>query len=170
MTGLPPAHVPGRPASVFPVCAAPTIVGGELPAGEPPGYVPIATVAGSGPWKRSPSLQCAKPGTLTQSVHCQNVQLSPAQLAAGTSGAAPAVQCATQSGWPALATLCVSASAVFQKLGELYTSAATPVRASTSSSQAFVHVSSAVGERPPFVSRSSTGGSSPASGCATFRK
>src|SRR6266566_7971229 len=157
------------PASVFAVCGTPTIVGGVLADGAPLGYFGIATAAGSGPRNRSPSLQRWNPGTLTQSVHCQNVQLWPAQSPAGTSGAASVVQCATHSGCPAPATLCVSVSAVFQKFGDVYTSAATPVRASTSSSHAFVHASSAAGDRPPFVSMSSTGGNSPASGCATFR-
>ena len=80
-----------------PVFTAPTIVGGTLPTGTPVGYDPIASGPGSRPAYRSPSTQLMKPGTLAQSVHCQNVQPSPPQLPAGTSGAPLFVQCATHS-------------------------------------------------------------------------
>ncbi len=70
------------------------------------------------PFIRSPSEQCAKPGTVEQSVHCQNVQPSPPQSAAGTSGAALFVQCAIQRWFPAAAKSDESPSALFQKSGD----------------------------------------------------
>jgi hypothetical protein len=54
----------------------------------------------SGAFARSASVQCVIPGTVSQFVHCQNDQLRPLQLDAGTVGAAAFVQCATQSPLP----------------------------------------------------------------------
>ncbi len=45
-----------------------------------------------------------------------------------------------------------------------------PVRADTSASHACVHLTRPAGASVPFVSRSSTGGRSPAAGCATSTK
>ena len=71
------------------------------------------------PFIRSPSLQCLIPGTETQFVHCQNLQPSPFQFCAGTSGEPLDVQCAIQSPVPAAAAAVESPSRPFQKSGEV---------------------------------------------------
>ena len=169
-TGLPPLHVPGTAVRMTPVFTVPTIVGGMLAAGAPDGYGGIAIGPGSGPAYRSPSTQLRKPGTAAQSVHCQNVQPRPPQFPAGTLGDPPFVQCATHKWYPPSANDDVSPSRFFQKFGDAYTNALTPVRAFTSSSHAVAHCASAFGPSPPVASRSSTGGSSPGCGCATVTK
>ena len=148
----------------------PTIVGGVPAIGAPCGKAAIVKGTTDGPLARSASLQRATPGTCLQSVHCQNVQPSPPQFAAGTEGAEPPVQWAIHRRNPVPANIVVSPSELFQKLGEAYTRALTPVRASTSPSHACVHCRSRLGPSPPVASRSSTGGRSPAFGCATATK
>ncbi len=116
---MPPLQPPGTPASWIPDCAVPTIAGGVVEVGAPRGSAGIAKAAGLVPFTRSPSTQCAIPGTFVQSVHCQNVQPVPPQFEPGTSGDALVVQCATHSLLPAPAITGESESAVFQKLGDV---------------------------------------------------
>jgi hypothetical protein len=85
-TGFPPSHVPGTAASTFPASGGPTMLGGVERTGAPAGYGGIASAAGLTPFMRSPSTQCAIPGTERQFVHCQNVQPLPSQFWAGTVG------------------------------------------------------------------------------------
>ena len=118
-SGLPPCHVPGTAASSCPATGGPTMVGGVERRGTPVGYASMATDAGLVPFIRSPSLQCLIPGTVTQFDHCQNLQPSPSQFCAGTSGALFDVQCAIQRPVPTAATAVESPSRPFQKSGDV---------------------------------------------------
>src|SRR3954469_6172154 len=117
--GFPPSHVPGTAARSSPASACPTSVGGVERRGGPTGNGPIAAEAAFAPFIRSPSEQRLIPGTVTQFVHCQNVQPPPFQFWAGTSGWAADVQCAIQSGVPAAAAAVELPRFSFQKLGEV---------------------------------------------------
>ena len=119
MIGLPPSHAPGTAASNCPAWGAPTIVGGVERRGTPDGNGSMATDESFVPFIRSPSLQCLIPGTETQFVHCQNLQPSPFQFCAGTSGEPLDVQCAIQSPVPAAAAAVESPSRPFQKSGDV---------------------------------------------------
>ena len=79
----------------------------------------MATEARLVPFIRSPSVQCLIPGTVTQSVHCQNFQPLPPQFWAGTSGLLFDVQCAIQRPVPAAAAAVESPRLPFQKSGEV---------------------------------------------------
>ena len=119
VSGLPPSQVPGTAASTWPACGAPTTVGGVESRGTPAGYGSMATAPGFVPFIRSPSAQCLRPETVTQSVHCQNFQPFPFQFWAGTVGLLFAVQWAIQRRVPAAAAAVESPRRPFQKSGEV---------------------------------------------------
>src|SRR4051812_26857232 len=114
VTGLPPDQSPRTAVSRLPVWAVPTTVGGALASGAPPGYRAIAADPGVAPRNRSPSTAVEMPSTCHLLDHCQKVQPRLPQFAAGTSGAAALVQCATQSGYPLSEIAPLSATDVFQ--------------------------------------------------------
>ncbi len=95
------------------------MVGGVERTGNPAGYGAMATDVRLAPFSRSPSLQCLIPGTVMQSVHCQNFQPLPSQFWAGTVGLLLDVQCAIQRRVPADAAAVESPSWFFQKSGEV---------------------------------------------------